>query len=908
MPTWREIRDNALEFQVRWADAADERAEAQTFLYEFLRVFGVDPRRAATFERRVHPDTDTNGYIDMLWPGRILVEMKSRGKSLDRAYSQARDYAFAIRNDEDLPEFIMVCDFARIRLYRQTTDQQWEFLTSNLVDNVERFSILTEVARDLDLMIDKELNTEAAYKMARLHDLLKANRYTGHNLELYLVRLLFCLFSDHSGIFNRRQFFQYIRNSATDGTDLSGRMIQLFDTLNLPLDERPPTISPELRDFPYINGGLFRETLRPATFDRSMYNLLIECCEFDWSEISPVIFGAMFQEVIDPEIRDILGAQYTPKNIIMDLIRPLFLDELHAELAQIGANRVLLENFRNKLASIVWLDPACGCGNFLMVTYQEIRMLELETLRRIYTDVTRVPTEFTLENEIRVNVSQFYGIEVEEFPKQVAQVGMWLMDQKMNNLAAREFGRPFVRLPLREEAHIVCDNALRVDWETVIPVSGLRYIIGNPPYAGGRTMTAAQKADLRTVAGQTYHRLGALDYVSGWYIKAAEMCRTNHQTRTAFVSTNSISQGIHAAVLWKPLIQQYGMTIDFAYRSFRWENDARGAATVHCVIVGFSHSDNNRAKILYNEDGVGASTTNINPYLEDAPTYFLFDRDKPICNVPTMLSGNKPIDDGNFLFTKEQKDDFITSEPRSEKWFRLWYGSKEFIYKKPRFCLFLRDCPPNELRQMPNAMQRVEAVRRFRRISTSPGTVALAERPTRFHVEAFPTEQYLLVPEVSSENRTYIPMGFMPPDVLCSNLAMLLPGATLYHFGILTSSLHMAWMRAVCGRLEMRYRYSIKIVYNNFPWPEPTAAQRDSIERAAQKVLEARDNVHESTYADMYDQNAMPDELRRAHIALDRAVKRVYGLSNTATDVDCVNFLLTEYQKTIDRLDAAEAR
>jgi hypothetical protein len=356
MPDWRQIRENALEFQVRWADAADERAEAQTFLYEFLRVFGVDPRRAATFERRVHPDTDTNGYIDMLWPGRILVEMKSRGRSLDRAYTQACDYAFAIRSDADLPEFIMVCDFERIRLYRQTTNQKWEFMTAELVDNVERFSILTDSARELDYVVDRELNTEAAYKMARLHDMLRDNRYTGHALELYLVRLLFCLFSDHSGIFNHRQFFQYVRSSAADGADLSGRMIQLFDVLNTSLTDRPSTLPTELSDFPYINGGLFKEMLRPAAFDRRMRDLLLECCEFDWTDISPAIFGAMFQEIMDPEMRGVLGAQYTPRNFIMAILRPLFLDELHAELDRIGANRVLLEEFRRKISSIKFLE------------------------------------------------------------------------------------------------------------------------------------------------------------------------------------------------------------------------------------------------------------------------------------------------------------------------------------------------------------------------------------------------------------------------------------------------------------------------------------------------------------------------------------------------------------------------
>jgi len=909
MANWQQIRESALEFQIRWADGADERAEAQIFLYEFLRVFGVDQRRVATFETKVHPDTDTIGYIDMLWPGRILVEMKSRGRSLDRAYAQARDYAFAIRSDADLPEFIMACDFERIRLYRQTTNQQWEFRTADLVDNVERFSILTDDARELDFVVDRELNTQAAYKMARLHDMLRDGRYTGHALELYLVRLLFCLFSDHSGIFNRRQFFQYVRNSAADGNDLSGRMIQLFDVLNTPIADRQPTLSPELHAFPYVNGGLFQEIIRPAAFDRRMHDLLLECCEFDWSDISPAIFGAMFQGVMDPEMRGILGAQYTPKNFIMDVIRPLFLDELHAELDRIGANRVLLEEFRRKIAALTFLDPACGCGNFLMVTYQELRLLELEVLRRIYPDVTRVPEGFSLENEICVNVGQFYGIEIEEFPGQIAQVGMWLMDQKMNNVAAREFGRPLLHLPLRVEAHIHHGhdhgNALQINWETVITANNLNFIIGNPPYAGARTMTSSQKQDLHRVAVD-WARLGTLDYVSGWYIKAADMMRRNPRIRTAFVSTNSISQGVHAAVLWKPLIERFGMEIDFARQSFRWENEARGAATVHCVNVGFSSRANHIPKTLFSEDGTVTTPGNINPYLEDAPNYFIFSRRAPICPAPRMQSGNKPIDNGNYLFTREEMEAFIVSEPQSERWFRPWYGSDEFIYKSPRYCLFLQNCPPNELRLMPRALQKIEAVRQYRRRSPSAGTVRLADRPLRFHVEAFPVGQYLLVPEVSSEGRAYIPMGFMPTEVLCSNLAMLIPGATLYHFGVLTSSLHMAWMRAVCGRLEMRYRYSIEIVYNNFPWPEPTDAQRRAIERAAQRILDARALFADCTYADLYDQNAMPDALKQAHNSLDRAVKAAYGIAATASENECALRLFARYQEIMDRIEAAE--
>ncbi len=906
MPPWQEIRDRAFEFQVRWANATDERAEAQTFLYEFLRIFGVDPRRTATFERRV-PSAGRNGFIDMLWPGRILVEMKSRGRSLDRAYNQARDYAFNIRADDDLPEYIMVCDFARIRLYRQSTDQQWEFLTANLVDNVELFSILTNDPREIDTDLDRELSTDAAYKMAKLHDMLRDNRYVGHALELYLVRLLFCLFADYSGIFNRHQFFQYVRNGTASGRDLSGRMIQLFDVLNTQIANRPPTLPQDLRDFPYVNGGLFSENLRPADFDRGMRDLLLECCEFDWSEISPAIFGAMFQEVMDPAMRDVLGAQYTPRNFIIDVIRPLFLDKLYAELEDIGANRVLLEDFHRRIATLTFLDAACGCGNFLMVTYHELRVLELEVLRRLYPDVMQVPAGFSLDNEIRVNVGQFYGIELEEFPCQIAQVGMWLVDQQMNDMVSREFGRQLLHIPLTAGAHIHQGNALDMDWESIVPAANLKYIIGNPPYAGAKTMTNSQKRDLHRVAACWDH-LGTLDYVSGWYIKAAEYMCHNHSVRTAYVSTNSISQGVHPAILWKPLFERHNMTIDFARRSFRWENEAHGAATVHCVIIGFSHIGNLVPKILFDEAGdvVVPAPNNINPYLESAPNYFLFSRRTPICAVPRMISGNKPIDDGNYLFKSAEKDAFIAREPLSVRWFRLWYGSDEFIYKRPRYCLFLKDCPPDELQRMPHALQRIEAVRRYRANSISKGTRKLAVRPLKFHVEAFPTEQYLLVPEVSGEGRAYIPMGFMPPEVLCSNLAMLLPGANLYHFGILTSSIHMAWMRAVCGRLEMRYRYSIEIVYNNFPWPDPTDAQRQAIERAAQGVLDVREHFAAVTYNALYNQNVMPDELRQAHATLDRTVKNVFGIAGGAQEPEVAQMLLVRYQEIINRLEESE--
>lgn len=906
--TWQQIRDNALEFQVRWANAGNERAEAQMFLYEFLRVFGVDQRRVATFEEKVHPTSDTSGYIDMLWPGRILVEMKSKGKSLDRAYEQAKDYAFSIRSDDDLPEFIMVCDFESIRLYRQTTAQLWEFKTKDLFDHVERFSVLTESAREFDYAVDKELNIEAAYKMGSLHDMLKRSGYTGHALEICLVRLLFCLYSDHSGIFNKRQFHQYINGSSDSGSDLSGKLVNLFDVLKTPIVERQSALTNELLAFPYVNGGLFQEDLRPAAFDHKMRSLLLECCEFDWSDISPAIFGAMFQKVMNPDKR-IKLKQYTPKNIIMSVIRPLFLDDLHEELAQIGSNRTQLDQFRKKLASMSFVDPACGCGNFLMVIYQELRLLELETIRKIYPDVSKVPQGFSLEDEIHVNIRQFYGIEIEEFPARIAQVGMWIVDHKMNNTAAHIFGKPLHTIPLTKEIHIrygsTDGNALRIDWRSVIPSTLPTYIVGNPEYLGSqKKKTENQKQDLRGVASG-WKKAGSLDYVSGWFIKAAELMQ-NSGIRSAFVSTSSISQGVHASILWQPLIEQYGMTIDFARQSFEWDNEASNRAMVQCVIIGFSSASNCIPKILFNESGNRSSPDNIDPYLDARPNCFLPSRPKPICPVPIMRSGNKPIDKGNYLFTKEQMEDFIAIEPKSKPFFREWCGGDEYIYKYRRYILFLQDCPPNLLMSMPNVMHRIEAVRQYRKKSSDAGTVKLADSPMRFHVETFPTERFLLIPEVSSEKRKYIPMGFMEPDALClySNLTRLVQGATDYHFGVLTSSLHMLWTNVVCGRLVKRYRYSIQIVYNNFPWPNPTDTQKKAIEDAAKQVLTIKDSFEDCTYHDLYNNNAMPDSLKKAHFRLDRVVKAAYGVKSSASDEECISMLFERYKHISSEIDA----
>ena len=894
--TWAQIRDNAIVFQDRWKNSTgNERAEAQTFVYELLRdVFGIDPRRVATFEQKVHPTSDTNGYIDMLWPGRILIEMKSKEKSLDKAHDQARKYAFAIPNDEDLPLVIMVCDFFNIRLYNLLTNQVVEFKTCDLSENVHHLDILTEQATQVGLVADKELNTEAAYKMAKLHDKLRENRYTGHDLEVYLVRILFCLFADHTGIFSKYQFHKYILASKQDGSDLAGRITLLFEVLNTSRENRMATLSPELLDFPYVDGTLFENTIRSAAFDSEMRSLLLECCEFDWSNISPAIFGAMFQTVMDPVKRTALGEQYTPQFIIQKLLKPLMIDELYAEFEACKNHSVKLEAFHQKLTTIRILDPACGCGNFLIVAYALLRKLEIEVIRAKYPKNENMPEAFDLSSEIHVNVNQFYGFDIEDFPCQIAIAGMWLIDHKMNVEAAKEFGRPFIRIPLSEKANIFNINALKTEWSSIVDSSLISYIVGNPPYIGAKKPDYPRDDMKRLFDG--YTNAGLLDAVAGWYISAAKFMQGT-KIKAAFVSTNSIIQGEQVSVLWEPLIKHLNIELLFGYRPFKWTNEARDVAVVHCVIIGFQAFHSDQAKFIFDSEGTPHSVELVNPYLDGLPEItFLYRRSTPLCNVPAIGIGNKPIDNGRYLFKKSEMEAFIQEEPLSAKWFKKWYGAQEFLMKSPRYCLWVGDCSPEDLSKMPKVQERIEEVRLFRQRSSDSGTRALANHPRRFHVENMPSVPYLVIPEVSGETRDYIPMGFMTPDVLCSNLVKLMPGATLYHFGILTSSVHMIWMRAVCGRLEERYRYSEKIVYNNFPWPNATESQKQKVEMLAKAILDIRDKYLATSYKLLYNKQTMPDDLQSAHNKLDKYVMGLYGLSQTASERDCMIALYKRYR------------
>ncbi|MBX9893924.1 MAG: N-6 DNA methylase [Nitrosomonas sp.] len=906
---WNEIKDRALAFSRDWAKAESEDADAKPFWIEFFNVFGINQRRIGSFEQKVKKLGDRDGYIDWLWKGNLLIEHKSRGKDLDRAYQQAIDY-FPGLKEHELPRFVLVSDFARFRLYDMIEGTQSEFLLKELYKNVKLFWFIAGY-QPQKISPQSPVNAKAVQRMARLHDRLKQIGYTGHALEVYLVRLLFCLFAEDTGIFERTQFTEFIeQQTCEDGSDLAPQLAQLFDVLNTPEAMRLRNLDDTLSRFPYINGKLFEERLPFASFDRDMRAALLYCCAIDWSGISPAIFGSLFQNIMDetPNARRNLGAHYTTEENILKLIGPLFLDELRAEFDKIRhtvkGRTQNLQAFHAKLARLKFLDPACGCGNFLVIAYRELRKLELEVLRELHHSGQQALDIATI---IQVDVDQFHGIEIEEFPVQIAQVALWLTDHQMNALVSEEFGQYFIRLPLKKAAHIVHGNALRLDWNSVIAAEECDVVMGNPPFIGAKFMNSEQRADVDAIFHDTKNA-GLLDYVACWYRKATDFIATHPAIRVAFVSTNSITQGEQVGVLWPDLLRR-GVHLHFAHRTFQWTSEASGKAAVHCVIIGFGLQEAAQKTIFEYENIQGeahaVAAKNINPYLVDSPNLFLENRNKPICSVPVIGIGSQPIDDGNFLFTTEEKEEFLKRSPKAAKYFHRWLGAVEFINGYERWCLWLGDCPPNELRQLPEVLSLVEAVKNFRLKSKRTQTLKAADTPTHFGTELIPTTPYLLIPKVSSERRNFIPLGFIQPETFCSDLVFMLPNATLYHFGILTSTMHNAWMRTVCGRLKSDYRYSAGIVYNNFPWPEPSDAQRQAIEATAQAVLNARALFPNATLADLYDPLAMPPELVRAHQTLDRAVDAAYGKKSFASEAERVAFLFERYQAITSLLPAA---
>jgi hypothetical protein len=917
---WNEIKSRALQFSKTWADACNENSQAKPFWIDFFEIFGITDKRVATFELNVKKLGGAQGFVDLFWPGMLLVEHKSRGKNLDDAVDQALGYLHHLKEHE-LPQLVVICDFAHFRVHRLATGETVAFELKHLHKHIKLFGLLAGY-KVQDIRAEDPVNIKAAERMGRLHDALKASGYSGHALEVLLVRLLFCLFADDTGIFQPAQSFRDLveERTAPDGSDLGPRLGQLFQVLNTPEQQRNKNLDEQLGQFAYINGKLFEETLPMADFSTAMREALLDACALDWSAISPAIFGCLFQSIMDDKARRNLGAHYTSEANILKLIKPLFLDELHAEFERVKGNRNKLFEFHKKLRQLTFLDPACGCGNFLVISYRELRELELKVLRASHElSAHRGQLAVDVHGLIGVNVDQFFGVEIEEFPAQIAQVALWLVDHQMNLRVSVEFGLYFARIPLTSTPQIRHANALRLDWNEVLPAQRCSFVLGNPPFVGAKFMDDAQREDTRLVfAG--IDNSGLLDFVAAWYVKATRYMHYAPACRSAFVSTNSITQGEQVGVLWGWMLSQ-GIRIQFAHRTFNWSTEAKGKAAVHCVIVGFGLQDHADKTIYEYEDIKGqphaVPAKNINPYLVDAPDVVLPRRSTPICDVPEIGIGNKPIDDGNYLFSTEERYAFIALEPKSKKWFRRWLGADEFLNGYERWCLWLGDCPPSELRAMPEVMKRVQAVKNARLASKSAPTRKLADTPTRFHVENMPESSYLVLPEVSSERRVFIPFGFENPDTLCSNLVKMAPNASLLHFGVLSSTMHNAWVRATCGRLESRYRYSKDIVYNNYPWPgfagEPLSDKhRTAIEQAAQGVLDARAQFANSSLADLYDPLTMPPALLKAHQKLDAAVDAAYqpsgGKKAYVSDAERVAFLFGLYQRITSLLPVAAVK
>jgi hypothetical protein len=914
-PSINEIRRRLSAFARRWQNAARENADAKLFWARFYECYGVRPESATIYEKAVDRLGGGRGFIDSFIPGLLIVEHKSRGKSLDAAFDQASGYFLALPEAER-PRYIVTSDFAHFRLYDLKADKQAQCTLADLPRHAQWFSFLIE-KEPPDITEESPIDRQAAYAVSRLHEALLRANFRGRDLEIFLTRLLFCLFADDTGIFGANGIFRrLVEQTREDGRDTGAALAELFDVLNTPESQRQSSLDETLTAFAYVNGSLFAERPRIPAFDTQMRALLVACADLDWSGISPAIFGAMFQGVLEAHhpdearqaTRRELGAHYTSERNILRVIDPLFMDDLRAQFTKARRNKQKLNQLYDQLKDIQCLDPACGCGNFLVIAYRELRRLENEVIAALF-DFDQSKGLLDVSTLCRVRVSQFHGIEIDQAAAHIARVALWITDHQMNLESAQRFGTTRPTVPLVDTPHIHCTNALRTDWAAeILPPAQCSHVFGNPPFVGAKWLNAAQREEAHAMLGGIKNG-GLLDYVAAWYVKALAYIKVNPAINVAFVSTNSITQGEQVAALW-PYLLQGGVKIRFAHRTFKWSNEGKGNAAVHCVIIGFGLREPEQRTIFDYTDNIKADegrrieAKRINPYLVDGPDVIVQRRSAPLCRVPPMKSGNKPIDAGQYLFTPQEKKDFLAHEPQAKPWFRRWLGGEEFINGIERWCLWLGDCTPKELRAMPLALKRVQTVKNYRAASKSAPTQALAATPTRFHTECFPAKPYLALPEVSSERRQFVPLAFLEPDVLCGNKLRIVENGGLYVFAILTSTMHMAWMRAVCGRLKSDYQYSVAIVYNSYPWPDLTDKQRDALATTGQAILDARALYPDATLADLYDPLTMPPDLRKAHAANDRAVDAAYGYKADKSDAVRVAFLFDLYGKLTSPLPA----
>ena len=908
--SWNEIRIRAAQFAQDWKDAGYEKGETQSFYNEFFDIFDVKRRTVARYEEHVQRLDNSRGFIDLFWPGVLLVEQKSAGVNLAAARKQAGTYFDALP-ERDRPRYQLLCDFQTFELLDRDEREEVSFALADLPQHVEKFGFILGVQkrtfRDQD-----PVNIEASERVGQLHDALAASGYTGHDLEQFLVRIVFCLFADDTGIFEPRDiFFDFLENrTQKDGSDLGGWLAQLFQVLNTPEDRRPTTLDEDLNRFPYINGDLFRDPLLIPSFNSEMRQRLIDACTFDWSSISPAIFGSLFQSVMDKDERRAQGAHYTTEKNILKVIEPLFLDALRAEFHHLKSRRDSrripeMIAFQRQLGELRFFDPACGCGNFLIIAYRELRTLEIEVLKEI-----RPHGQLDVLAELLsvVDVDQFYGIELGEFPAHIAEVALWMMDHLMNNRLSLEFGQTYARIPLEKSPHIWHGDALETDWNDLLPSGECSYVLGNPPFVGAKYQSPAQREQVRHIAALGKSG-GTLDYVTAWFIKAGEYVQQG-AAQIGFVATNSITQGEQVAQLWPILFDRYKLDIAFAHRTFAWGSDARGMAHVHVVIIGLTkRGDVPREKRLFSYDHPKGEPhesrhTALSPYLFDAgglanPRIVVKSEHRPINGLPRLITGSKPIDGGHYIFDTDERAAFLSEEPNAEPYLRPFVGSREFLQGGKRWILRLTDVPPQVLRTLLKVRERIASVRVYRLASKSKPTQALAETPTLYHINVIPTTPFLVVPEVSSERREYVPIGWLEPPVIPSNLVRIMENASKPLFALLTSAMHVSWLRYIGGRLKSDYRYSIGLVYNTFPLPPVPADRLQRLALYAEAVLAARAAHPNATLADLYDPDLMPVNLRKAHQTLDRAVDGLYRRSPFPSDRERVEHLLVLYEKMI---------
>ena len=894
---FREQQNRAVKFIKKHKDDKKENAESQIFWNDFFSIFGIDAHESCEFEKPVKIPDRPNSRIDCFMPNKIIIEQKSLGKDLNKAKNvQAEEYYYYI-DENERPNHILVCDFKTFILTNKVNNFERIFVIEDLVKQLHIFKFLIDDSVEYSTE-DIPLTIKASELMAKIYNRLEATKYKKEDREEFLVRLVYCLFADDTGIFEKNIFHKFIKSNKNKS--LGPKLGVLFDVLDTPYDERQTILEKELKQFPYINGDLFQNKVQSLTFDKEMFSLLMKASEFDWHNVSPAIFGSLFQYVMDKDQRRHDGAHYTTEENILKVIKPLFLDDLRNEFNSIKENKTnsrikKLNDFHDKISKLTFFDPACGSGNFLIVTYKEIRKLEIAILN-----------EMNIKNKvldvsalIKINVNQFYGIEINKFSAKIAETALWIMDHVMNNHVSARYGQNYIRIPLLKHPNITNADALELDWNKVLLSKDCDYVLGNPPFGGSKTMSADQREQIKNLANLGGGG-GTLDHVAGWILKSAQY--VNDTTLIGFVSTNSITQGEQVGQLWPQVIEKYGLEIIFAYKQFKWYSEVKDKAQVIVVIIGLGKNIKKKRLFGYNENGnvVEDNPKYISPYLRGDLEYLpvVHETSKPLNGLSKIKMGSKSIDGGNYIFTDEERIEFLKKEPNAKSFLRPFVSAYDFLRGSHRWILVLHDIKPNELMRLPEIKKRVELVKAYRSKSTDAGTRKLAERPLQYHLNVIPSKPFLMIPRVSSERRKYVPLGYLLPPNIPSDASMIIENASLELFGLLISGMHMVWLRIVGGKLESRFRYSAGMVYNTFPVPE---GKVDTLESHAQKILDIRKKYPDSTLVDLYDPTSMPLDLKKAHQSLDKVVEKLYRKESFESDEERIEYLLKEYQKMTNK-------